>query len=415
MNKVFYKRNSGITLIALVVTIVVLLILAGITIMALGGENGLISRAKLAKTEQEKAQAKEELQLKITELQLKIVGEEAREATLDDFNNLIAEDEELTFINATYKTDSSEQDVDKFENIKVLYKNHVISVNEELQATVTEEDSGIILATKEEMLEYLKIDKDISVEDIVNNQNNVLETILNDENAVKYIVNNISDYEEITKTESGMSIIASSKCASYEMMLNAEWREKIYNSQYSQIFDEQAIQVPKLTENNSNILYSGIKNVVSGSADSYLYTIFDRNLSGDEGSASSPASLHGYSADSANLFYVGTEYPCYAGYNFEKKVLCYKFKYIATCTTNPSGYGVTPKKYKIQGSNNGEDWDTIYQGENTQSNCNGFYIIDEINPTKEYMMYKMVIETTNAATYYSYAAFNELQFYCVEK
>ncbi|MGN1269989.1 MAG: Tfp pilus assembly protein FimT/FimU, partial [Clostridia bacterium] len=43
------KQNSkGITLIALVVTIVVLLILAGITITAIFGDNGLIIRAKIA-------------------------------------------------------------------------------------------------------------------------------------------------------------------------------------------------------------------------------------------------------------------------------------------------------------------------------------------------------------------------------
>ena len=42
------QNNKGITLIALVVTIVVLLILAGITITALFGDNGLITRAKLA-------------------------------------------------------------------------------------------------------------------------------------------------------------------------------------------------------------------------------------------------------------------------------------------------------------------------------------------------------------------------------
>ena len=42
------KNEIGITLIALVVTIVVLLILAGISITALVGENGLITRAKLA-------------------------------------------------------------------------------------------------------------------------------------------------------------------------------------------------------------------------------------------------------------------------------------------------------------------------------------------------------------------------------
>lgn len=37
------KKNGGITLIALVVTIVVLLILAGVSISMLGGENGIIT------------------------------------------------------------------------------------------------------------------------------------------------------------------------------------------------------------------------------------------------------------------------------------------------------------------------------------------------------------------------------------
>ena len=43
------KNQKGITLIALVVTIIVLLILAGISIAMLTGENGLITRAEEAK------------------------------------------------------------------------------------------------------------------------------------------------------------------------------------------------------------------------------------------------------------------------------------------------------------------------------------------------------------------------------
>lgn len=39
-------NNSGITLVALVVTIVVLLILAGVSINLVIGQNGLIARAK---------------------------------------------------------------------------------------------------------------------------------------------------------------------------------------------------------------------------------------------------------------------------------------------------------------------------------------------------------------------------------
>ena len=43
------KKQKGITLIALVITIIVLLILAGVTIVSLTGENGLLARAVQAK------------------------------------------------------------------------------------------------------------------------------------------------------------------------------------------------------------------------------------------------------------------------------------------------------------------------------------------------------------------------------
>ena len=45
------KREKGITLIALVVTIVVLLILAVVSIAMLGGENGIITQAQNSKLE----------------------------------------------------------------------------------------------------------------------------------------------------------------------------------------------------------------------------------------------------------------------------------------------------------------------------------------------------------------------------
>ena len=42
------KKQEGITLVALVITIIILVILAGITIAALTGENGLFTRSKEA-------------------------------------------------------------------------------------------------------------------------------------------------------------------------------------------------------------------------------------------------------------------------------------------------------------------------------------------------------------------------------
>ena len=62
-----YKLNKGITLIALVVTIIVLLIFAGISISMLTGQNGIINRASEAKEKTNDANDLEYLQVKAYE------------------------------------------------------------------------------------------------------------------------------------------------------------------------------------------------------------------------------------------------------------------------------------------------------------------------------------------------------------
>ena len=61
----FIKKNSGITLIALVITIIVLLILAGISIASLTGDNWLISRAVSAKNSTILTEAREKIKLAV--------------------------------------------------------------------------------------------------------------------------------------------------------------------------------------------------------------------------------------------------------------------------------------------------------------------------------------------------------------
>ena len=56
------KNKKGITLVALVVTIIILLILAGISIASLTG-NGLFEKAKLAKEKQVNSQILEDATL----------------------------------------------------------------------------------------------------------------------------------------------------------------------------------------------------------------------------------------------------------------------------------------------------------------------------------------------------------------
>ena len=54
-NKIKNKKERGITLIALVITIIVLLILAGVSIAMLTGQNGILTQAQKAKSETENA------------------------------------------------------------------------------------------------------------------------------------------------------------------------------------------------------------------------------------------------------------------------------------------------------------------------------------------------------------------------
>ena len=53
------KRQNGITLIALIITIIVLLILAGICLAFISGENGILARAIISREKTYEAQAKE--------------------------------------------------------------------------------------------------------------------------------------------------------------------------------------------------------------------------------------------------------------------------------------------------------------------------------------------------------------------
>ena len=67
--KLNLKKNKGITLIALVITIIVLLILAGVSIAMLTGQNGILSQAQNAAEQTEIANAKEQAQMDILEWQ----------------------------------------------------------------------------------------------------------------------------------------------------------------------------------------------------------------------------------------------------------------------------------------------------------------------------------------------------------
>ena len=67
------KKQEGITLIALVITIIVLLILAGVTIAMLTGENGLLTRASSTQAAQVEGKVRDVVGLAINEVRIDIM------------------------------------------------------------------------------------------------------------------------------------------------------------------------------------------------------------------------------------------------------------------------------------------------------------------------------------------------------
>ena len=129
------KKNEAITLVALIVTIIMLLILAGITIATLGGENGLFARVKLGKERYAISEAKEKLELEIANLQIEQQGkgEELKKEDLPKMNN-------------------DEIDVRDTTNfpVEVIYKNYKFEVDSNFHVTyVGEANETIITYTTE--------------------------------------------------------------------------------------------------------------------------------------------------------------------------------------------------------------------------------------------------------------------------
>ena len=83
------KKNRGITLIALVITIVILLILSSVAIATLTGDNGLFSRAKQAKMQTRYKNAKETVEIKIMEIISENIMEDSNDTLLKIYENFV--------------------------------------------------------------------------------------------------------------------------------------------------------------------------------------------------------------------------------------------------------------------------------------------------------------------------------------
>ena len=77
-------KNKGVTLIALAVTIIVMLILAGVTISVLNGENGIVKQAQKAKEESKIKELKEKVRIDIAGKRVENINGELRVSVLKE-------------------------------------------------------------------------------------------------------------------------------------------------------------------------------------------------------------------------------------------------------------------------------------------------------------------------------------------
>lgn len=92
------KKDRGITLIALTITIVILIILSSVGIYLSLENNGIFSKAQQAKSETIKQTATEKMNLKITNMQIEKYAKEQRMPTLQEFADELCEDNEIQYV-----------------------------------------------------------------------------------------------------------------------------------------------------------------------------------------------------------------------------------------------------------------------------------------------------------------------------
>ena len=138
----FPTSNTAITLVALVITIIVLLILAGVTLNMVIGENGIFGKANNAKNKTEIAQYEEELRMCVLEIQT----DEATKGTtfgIDTVrNNLVQKVNELQNTN-DIEIITEEGNA----TIEGIYKGYEFTIDEKYVAHIGDKATGIRILT----------------------------------------------------------------------------------------------------------------------------------------------------------------------------------------------------------------------------------------------------------------------------
>ncbi len=134
------KKTNGITLIALIITIIVLLILAGVSIAMITGQNGILTQAQNAKQATEGAAAKEKVEIAVVGA---ISKDKTGALTIDNLKTEMANYEgtiEGSKFPVTVKVDNKMFEVSENGNVKE--KSEIAGVTPEISLNIEDEIDG---------------------------------------------------------------------------------------------------------------------------------------------------------------------------------------------------------------------------------------------------------------------------------
>lgn len=218
------KTNKGITLVALVVTIIILLILVGISITTLAGKNGILSKSIYAKEETRGASVEEEKDLWEANLEADKYTKNKNSQTLEELLNELVNKKLL-----------------KEEEKDIIIGNDEKGIEETGEITIGTRTIvfGDPIRTLKEMKVQCNIDETYTINDITNNKEKSLEKILENSRATKYIVK--SHIDDLVLSEQAMTLLGKNKIAINNIIKSDELCKKVVDSKYRKNFSEYIV------------------------------------------------------------------------------------------------------------------------------------------------------------------------------
>ena len=215
-NKIKKKYNiKGVTLIALIITIIILLVLSGVILNMVLGDNKIINKSQIAKENTNYADAKESLQIMLLEIKTRVNTEEKRNTKVTDCNELDGK-EEVQKIEYISEETANTEIIMNVENPKyalITYRKYIFKVDKQLviveQITADDNKDEIDISKNDSLLgKVSKITQEgmqqIEVNGVVYNANVIIQNenlILDGEKQIDGAILENNKYEFGNKQE----------------------------------------------------------------------------------------------------------------------------------------------------------------------------------------------------------------------